>query len=902
MQQSPTDYTVLDALGDPVILLDREWRYVFHNQQAAAHSKESLSALVGRTIWEVYPALVGTPLEHAYRKAMDEKVRVELETSNNSGDRWFRVSVTPYSGGLCIQYQDITERLKAEADLRSGETRYRALTEAEAESRAMLAAAEELANVGSWALDVASGVLTWSEEMYRISGVEPGEVMTFDRVLASVHADDRQPLREAYRELVETGKPVSAEYRLCRPDGSIGRIHARGRAQRDATGKTVRLLGSAQDVSERIEGEAALRRAHQLLATIIEDAPLAVVTIDASLRVTSWNPAAEHIFGWAAPEVLGQPMPIVPEPRQAELVSMVDEEIGTGFGAISYETQRCRRDGSLIDVHVATAPLHGPHGEITGAVAFMVDLSERNAARRALREQEEQHRMVTDSLPVLIAYLDRDERYRFVNRAFEQTFGMPRASVLGRRLEEVAGTVAYQRVAEHLHAALSGQGVSFENDVVDASGATRHVLVTYLPHRDETGTVAGVYALLTDATERRQLEEQLRQSQKMEAVGRLAGGVAHDFNNLLTIITVHCEMLLAQLPDASPIRADIDEIQQAGRRAAALTRQLLAFSRRQVFTLEVFGLNDLVNETQRMFRRLIGEDIRYEMELSEESGPVRADRAQLTQVLLNLVVNARDAMPHGGTLRIATARSIVHPADARRRGLSQGEYAELRVTDTGSGMDEATKARIFEPFFTTKEPGKGTGLGLSTVYGIVKQLEGFIVVESEIDRGTSFAIYLPCANESVVPRPTPRPAISPRGSEVVLLVEDDDSVREIARRALEHQGYCVIVASNGAEALETADHNRGGIDLLLTDVIMPTMSGPALAAELRRRDPTIAVLFMSGYNDAAIETHGMLAPDSALIEKPFTMDALAHKVREVLRGPSAPRTIADSPRRRSANG
>src|SRR6185503_15121801 len=422
------------------------------------------------------------------------------------------------------------------------------------------------------------------------------------------------------------------------------------------------------------------------------------------------------IFGWSAPEVVGRQLPIVPESRHAELVSMVDEEVTSTFGAISYETERSRRDGTIIDVHVATAPLHGPHGQIAGAVAFMADLSERNAARRALREQEEHHRTITDNLPIMIAYLDREERYRFVNRAFEETFGRAREKTLGRKLADVVGPTVYAGIADRIQAAFAGNAVSFESEDLDACGAMRYLTVSYLPHRDESGAVVGVYALLADDTERRQLEEQLRQSQKMEAIGRLAGGVAHDFNNLLTIVTVHCEMLLSQLPDASPVRADIEEIQQAGRRAASLTRQLLAFSRRQVLTLEVFGLNDVVNETQRMFRRLIGEDIGFVMQLDEQAPPVRADRAQLTQVILNLVVNARDAMPQGGELRISTGRSRIDAAEARRRGVPPGEHAELRIADTGSGRDEATKARIFEPFFTTKEPGKGTGLGLSTVY------------------------------------------------------------------------------------------------------------------------------------------------------------------------------------------
>ena len=520
------------------------------------------------------------------------------------------------------------------------------------------------------------------------------------------------------------------------------------------------------------------------------------------------------------------------------------------------------------------------------------DVSERveaEEARRALRDQEQQHQLMIDGLPVLIAYVDPDQTYRFVNRAYETALDLPRERVLGRRLSEVLEESVYARIREPFRAALAGETVTFEN-AIRVHGALRHLTVTYLPHRDREGRVVGIYSLLSDDTERRHLEEQLRQSQKMEAVGRLAGGVAHDFNNLLTVVTVHCEMLLAQLPDVSPLRPDIEEIQHAGRRAAALTRQLLAFSRRQVLTLETFSLNDVVSEAGRMFRRIIGEDVRVESALAPGLAPVRADRGQMTQVLMNLVVNARDAMPNGGTLAITTRNAVVDAALAqRRRGLVPGAYVELGIADTGCGMSETTRARIFEPFYTTKEPGKGTGLGLSTVYGIVKQLEGFIFVDSTEGQGTTFTIYLPrarAAAEPVAPSTSLRTS-PPRGTEVVLLVEDDQAVRQIARRALERQGYTVLEADNGEAALALAEGHAGGIDLLLTDVIMPVMGGPALAERLRVRRPRLRVLFMSGYNDTAIATQGVLAPGSTLIEKPFTADALAHLVREVLGVPAS---------------
>jgi two-component system, cell cycle sensor histidine kinase and response regulator CckA len=407
------------------------------------------------------------------------------------------------------------------------------------------------------------------------------------------------------------------------------------------------------------------------------------------------------------------------------------------------------------------------------------------------------------------------------------------------------------------------------------------LLTSKVPLRDGSGAVVGVLGVYQDITERKKLEEQLRQAQKMEAVGRLAGGIAHDFNNLLTVVNGYSQVLMDSLAPEDSNRPLVEEIERAGDRAAGLTRQLLAFSRRQVLEPRVLCLNEVVGDTDRMLRRLIGEDILLTTSLDANLGRCRVDPGQLEQVLMNLVVNARDAMPKGGRLAITT-RNVTGPC-LEAPDLPPGNYVELGVNDTGIGMDERTKARLFEPFFTTKGPGQGTGLGLATVYGIVTQSDGHIAVQSKPGRGTSFRVYLPRVNVSLPKVGDSRPAADalPRGVETLLLVEDEPAVRDLDRRVLTDCGYTVLEAKDGREAVRVAKGHGGRIDLLVSDVVMPHLGGRELAEELLTIRPDVKVLFVSGYTDDAIVRHGVGA-EYAFLQKPFTPAGLAKKVREVL--------------------
>ena len=484
-----------------------------------------------------------------------------------------------------------------------------------------------------------------------------------------------------------------------------------------------------------------------------------------------------------------------------------------------------------------------------------------------------------------VVITDTQGRIQYVNPAFSTMTGYSRTEALGanpRILKSgIHGDVFYGELWRVICAGQVWRG-EVTNQRKDGSLYTEEMTIT--PVRDAQGAITHFIAVKQDITARKGLEEQFRQAQKMQAVGRLAGGVAHDFNNLLTIINGYSEMVLERLPTEDPFYAQIGEIRKAGERAAALTRQLLAFSRRQVLEPHVLDLNTLIADVSKMLCRLIGEDVNMITVKGHRLGRVMADPGQIEQILMNLAVNSRDAMPGGGKLTIETADVELDEEFARNHFPTKpGSYVMLAVNDTGCGMTPEVMVHIFEPFFTTKEKGKGTGLGLATVYGIVKQSGGYIWVDSEPGKGTTVKIYLPRVEQPAEVLASPEPLTSPAlGTETVLLVEDESSVRLLTYRILEEQGYKILQARNGEEAILVAERYKDPIHLLATDVVMPGMSGPQLAEQLATLHRETKVLYLSGYTDDAIVYHGLLSSGPAFLQKPFTPKALAHKVREIL--------------------
>ncbi len=477
----------------------------------------------------------------------------------------------------------------------------------------------------------------------------------------------------------------------------------------------------------------------------------------------------------------------------------------------------------------------------------------------------------------------RDGEFIDVNDSMLELFGHTREELLRIRVEDTYVDPA-QRSALRQEIEESGSVHEYELKLRKRDGTEIVCLETATARRSEEGEVLGYQGILRDITGQRKLEEQLRQAQKMEAVGQLAGGVAHDFNNLLTGMTGYVELALRKMRPESPQVADLRKVLELTGRAAGLTQQLLAFSRRQQLETKVLNLNAVVEGFSKMLERIIGEDLETEFIAAADLGNVRADPGQVEQVLLNLAVNSRDAMPDGGKLTIETANVVLDEDYCRKHAeATPGRHVMLAVTDTGWGMDEETRQQVFEPFFTTKKSGEGTGLGLATVYGIVKQHEGNIGVYSEPGRGTTFKVYLPRVEEEAEEiRSKTAAAPAGRAAETILIVEDQEDVRIVAQRGLEEQGYRVLVATGASEAEELFSKHSGEIDLLLTDVVMPAMDGPTLYGRLAEVDRSLKVLFMSGYARRAISRSGLVEPRAAFISKPFDPSQLAQKVREVL--------------------
>ena len=555
------------------------------------------------------------------------------------------------------------------------------------------------------------------------------------------------------------------------------------------------------------------------------------------------------------------------------------------------EYRALHKDGSIRWLADRRQLIYDAEGNFAYVDGLLLEITDRKRSEEKLRATYEKFQAVVGASPLAIVALTPEGNVTMWNSAAERMTGWTEEEALGSLLpivpEEKKGE--FRALLGRAVGSESLSGVEVRRQKRD--GSPIDVSIWTSPLRDDHGKVVGVMAFLADITERKQMEEtlhkseeHLRQSQKIEVVGRLAGGIAHDFNNLLTAIRGYSDLLLHRINSSSPLRRDVEEIRKAGERASSLTRQLLAFSRKQVLQPKVLDLNAVVAGMDRMLRRLIGEDIDLVAVLKPRLWNVQVDPGQVEQVIMNIVVNARDAMRKGGKVTIETANVDLDDRYVRRHEVVKpGEYVLLAISDTGMGMDEEMKSHLFEPFYTTKEKGKGTGLGLSTVYGIVKQSGGYIWVYSEVGKGATFKVYFPRFESADVETKKEGPSDSvPRGLETVLVVEDEEVVRELVRSILEGNGYTVLAASNGIEAQNVGRSHPAPIHLIVMDVVMPKMGGREAAESLAPHLPGVKVLYMSGYTDEAIVHHGVLEPGIPFLEKPFTPEALLRKVRQVL--------------------
>ena len=703
--------------------------------------------------------------------------------------------------------------------------------------------------------------------------------------------------------------------RVGRWEGEIGCVTLDGRpvtlqatllAVTNETAPNGGLVAIYRDISARKAAEDALRESEKRLRLALEGANEGLWDWSIDGGDVYYSAGAERMLGYEPGEMERRAgrttwdQNVHPDDMPA-VQRAIDEHVAGNTPA--YEAEyRCRTKqggwkwllgrGKVVERHPDGSPrrMTGVHIDITerkqaeetrARLTAIVD-AEHLRAEAAIRESEERHRLLFEENPIPLLVIDGETlMFLSVNASAVRQYGYSREEFARMSILDI-------RPPEDAEIALSRAAAPPEVRS-QRSGPYRHrrkdgsIVIVDIVSRDFV--FAGRHARLVlaiDVTEQRRLEEQLRQSQKIEAVGQLAGGIAHDFNNLLTVIKGNVELALHQLPSAVPLRNDLEQIGHAASRAALLTRQLLAFSRKQVLKPAVIDLTEVVAEAERMLRRVIGEDIAFVSELSPTVSRVTADRGQIEQVLVNLVVNARDAMPSGGVLTVATGDVTLSAAGAEARGVVPGPYVTLRVSDTGIGMDDATRSRIFEPFFTTKPLGQGTGLGLATVHGVVHQSGGFVTVESSPRSGSSFTVFLP----RTVHLDTATGADgfgtgNPRGSETILLVEDDDAVRTVARRVLMESGYTVLEAANAAEAIEVFDRSQGAVAMLVSDVVMPGLNGHELSRTLRLRVPALPTLFVSGYRfDARGDSSAL--DDEHFLAKPYDPIELARRVRSIL--------------------
>jgi len=644
------------------------------------------------------------------------------------------------------------------------------------------------------------------------------------------------------------------------------------------------------DIRESTQTEQTQRRTDELFRALIENILDIIVILDPERVIRYLSPSVERVLGYIPASLVGVKVAEILHPEDVsgvgEAIEAAASHIGDPDHATVVEARFRHKDGSWRILEGIIKRLLGSPS-VTGFVVDIRDVTDRKRSEEALREsavelKEAQHVAQLGSWSWIVmsdTATWSEELYNIFGRDPE----LPAVSYKDQSgfYTAESWTLLDKTVKQTLE---SGEPYELELEVLRTDGTTRRILTRGAAIRDQNGRVIRLHGTAQDITEQKRLEAQFIQAQKMEAVGVLAGGVAHDFNNLLTVINGYSDFLLNDLASDDPKRDDLEQIKRAGQRAASLTSQLLAFSRKQVLQPRILELNDAILEASTILGRLIGEDIGLVVVPQPGLGLVKADPGQVQQIIMNLAVNARDAMPQGGKLTIEAANVDVDQNYVRRHPAgSVGRYVMLAISDNGMGMDAETQSHIFEPFFTTKGPHKGTGLGLSTVYGIVKQSDGFIWVYSELGKGTTFKIYLPRVEGEVSEFASyGMEELSLQGNETVLLAEDEPSMRTLAARILRAQGYTAIEASNGEEAVRIAQEFPGEIHLVLTDVVMPEMSGSTMVSRLEAARPGIKVLFVSGYPTSAIVHHGVLDPNVAFLPKPFTADALARKVRKVL--------------------
>jgi PAS domain S-box-containing protein len=862
---------------DGILVVDERGRMLSFNRRfvdlwglpaelVAAKVDQPVLEYVGRQMVDpaAFLARVTYLYEHREEKSQEEIALKDGRTFDRYSAPMFGADGGYY--GRVWYFRDVSERRRAERALRESETRLRSL----------FAGIDDALFVH----DTEGRIIDCNEAACRRLGYSREELLamrTSDVDAPEFAAGFRGRLERQLQSgrVTFEGLHVTKEGRRVPVDIHSSVIDYHG---------TRAVLALMRDITDRKHAEAVLAKSEQELRSVLDRMRLIGLVLDTAGRITYCNNYLAEVSGWPREELMGADYLSRFIPPGHPAIGVLQRAMETGEVAAHYANEILTRDGMRREIEWNNTLLRDSDGRLTGMVSIGEDVTDRRRSEEALRRSEADFRSLVEHSPLGIYRATPDGSFLTVNPALVKMLGYGWAEEM-LRLDIARDVYAQPEQRANLVAEFAGRDdAEMETEWKRKDGSRITVRVSARAVRGPDGPMEYYEGLVEDVTEQRSLETQFRQAQRLEAVGRLAGGVAHDFNNVLTAITGYSDLLLEELGPGDSKRSDVEEIKAAALRATSLTRQLLAFSRKQVFQSRVLDLNEVVQTLEKMLRRLIGEDVKLGLSLTPALGAVRADPGQIEQVILNLAVNSRDAMASGGSLTIETANVVLDEAYAREHaGALPGRYVMLAVSDTGTGMDAETRSHIFEPFFTTKELGKGTGLGLSTVYGIVKQSGGYVWVYSEPGRGATFKVYLPLVDEQpeavglVAP---PQPVAG--GRETVLLAEDDPSVRAIVAEVLTQKGYRVLRAPDGQAALEMAHGHPEEISLLVTDIVMPGMTGRELAEALSAERPALRVLYMSGYTDDAVVRHGVLTEGMPYLQKPFAPRALASKVREVL--------------------
>ena len=889
------EYRISESISLPIFVVDLQDCLLFANDAALLYTNYSKEELYGKPASKIFRVDDLRQLSGSNKKG--KKFEVELRR-RDGGSLWAEVYPSPLrNGSLELLVFDVTAR-KRQIELLSEEKGF-------ADS-----AINSLPGI-FYLISLDKKFLRWNENFKTLSGYTDEEIEQL-HPSEFFAEEDREYIAERIKEVFEIGEST-AERDFLTKDGR--RIPHFFTGRRIIYDNQPCIMGMGVDISARLLAEKESLK----LASLVMSSGDAITSVDLDGNIESWNAGAASLYGYHSSEIVGRHMSLlIPADRrreEGELMSKIKE----GKRVSYYETIRLRKDGTAVPVSLTISPIKNLHGQIIGASKIARDITRRKRTEDALRESEQRYRtfikqssegiwrfemrdpIATDlPLSTQVESIFRDGHLAECNLAIAKQYKRSSLDELyGATMETLLPRFQEANV-QLLEAFVKSnyQLSTFETRFIDNEG-DEYFFLNNLTGIVDNGKLVRVWGTREDITAARQAENaykesenQLRQSQKVEALGRLAGGIAHDFNNFLSVIMLHVDMLNLQLAADSPLRYRIGEIKTVTDSAAGMVKQLLAYGRKQTMQPQPAALNAVIEEFAEIMKPLIGENIEVELSLAEDLGVCFVDTHQITQILMNLAVNSRDAMPKGGTIRFETFNTEVTEQTQIHKAQPFGPYVQMNVTDDGIGMDAATQAHIFEPFFTSKDAGKGTGLGLSTVYGIVKQSNGFIWVDSSPGEGASFKVFFPriaAPAAEVKEADLSGPAIEdmPGGNETILLVEDEEQIRRVAVEVLTLLGYKVLEASNGVQALQLAELVKEPIHMLLTDVVMPKMNGQDVADKLKNSHAESSVLFMSGYTNDIIATEGILEKDTNFLGKPFTPRTLALKVREVLDSRSA---------------